>query len=235
MKNILFVIAFGFILASCGEDTTKTMTVTGNVKGLKKGILYLQHVPDSTLIAIDSIKIEGDGNFTFKTQIESPEIFFLYLNKKDNNTINDRIKFFGEPGTITINTTWNTFDSKAEITGSKTQKDLEEYQKNMTRFNIKGLSYISVASKLEIQKDSIALDSLQSLSNKNVQKTYAYSINYALNHNYSYIAPYIALNEIPDANIKYLDSINTSLADSVAISKYGKELNTYLEKLKKQQ
>ena len=80
------------------------MTVTGNIKGLKKGMLYLQKIPDSTLISIDSLRIDGDGSFTFKTELESPEIFYLYLKKEDNNVINDRITFFGEPGTITINT-----------------------------------------------------------------------------------------------------------------------------------
>lgn len=38
------------------------MTVSGNVKGLKKGTLYLQKVNDTVLITVDSLQIKGDGN-----------------------------------------------------------------------------------------------------------------------------------------------------------------------------
>ncbi|MEM7382644.1 MAG: DUF4369 domain-containing protein, partial [Bacteroidota bacterium] len=89
------------------------MIVTGNVKGLKKGTLYLQHIPDSVLVTVDSLTIAGDGNFNFEIPLDHAEIFYLYLDKTDNNDINDRITFFGEPGTITINTAWNTFDTQA--------------------------------------------------------------------------------------------------------------------------
>ena len=96
MKKLLLVGLLSAFFISCSEDTTNTMTVSGNIKGLKKGILYLQHIPDTTLVTIDSLEVDGDGNFSFKTEITHPEVFYLYLNKKDNNVINDRIPFFGE-------------------------------------------------------------------------------------------------------------------------------------------
>jgi len=83
MKNIFFLAFIAVLLLSCSEDTTNTMFVTGKVKGLKKGTLYLQSVPDSTLVTIDSLEVDGDGSFSFKTKLESPEIFYLYLNKKE--------------------------------------------------------------------------------------------------------------------------------------------------------
>ncbi len=204
------------------------MFVSGKVKGLKKGTLYLQNVPDSTLVTIDSLEVNGDGNFSFKTELESPEIFYLYLNKKDNNEINDRITFFGEPGNIIINTHWNTFDSNAKIEGSATQKKLEEYRKTMTRFNKRSIELIQGETNSEVTLDSIQLDSIQKLTEKNIQRGYVYAINFALHNKDSYIAPYIALTEISDANIKYLDSINNSLAPEVADSKYGKALRNFL-------
>ncbi|MGB5437648.1 MAG: DUF4369 domain-containing protein [Maribacter sp.] len=233
MKHLLFFGCITLLLVSCKEDTTNTMFVTGNVKGLKKGTLYLQHVPDSTLVTIDSLEVEGDGGFSFKTKLESPEIFYLYLNKKDNNEINDRIAFFGEPGNITINTNWNTFDLNATIEGSATQKKLEEYRKTMSRFNKRSLEIMQESANAEGPLDSNQLDSLKNLSDKNIQRGYAYALNFALNNKDSYIAPYIALTEVSDANIKYLDSINNSLTPEVAASKYGKALKTFLELRKK--
>ncbi|MBT8308506.1 MAG: DUF4369 domain-containing protein [Maribacter sp.] len=229
MKQILLYGLISLFLTSCSEESANTMFVTGKVKGLKKGILYLQHVPDSTLVTIDSLTVDGDGSFAFKTELESPEIFYLYLNKKDNNDINDRITFFGEPGNITINTSWNTFDSNVKIEGSATQKKLEEYLKTMTRFNKRSIELMQSASNSEVPMDSLQLDSIQKLTNRNIQRGYVYALNFALNNKDSYIAPYIALTEVSDANIKYLDSINNSLIPKVANSKYGKALKNFLE------
>ena len=228
MKNIFFLTFIAVLLISCSEDTTNTMFVTGKVKGLKKGTLYLQNVPDSTLVTIDSLEVDGDGSFSFKTKLESPEIFYLYLNKKDNNEINDRITFFGEAGNITINTSWNTFDTNAKIEGSATQKKLEEYRKTMSRFNKRSMELMQGVANSEVPIDSLQLDSIQKLSDKNIQRSYLYALNFALNNKASYIAPYIALTEVYDANIKYLDSINNSLTPEVASSKYGKELKNFL-------
>lgn len=232
MKKFFSIISLFLILAACGGDTENTMTVTGNVKGLKKGTLYLQKVVDTTLVTIDSLLIQGNGNFTFKTELESPEIFYLYLNKKDDNDINDRLIFFGEPGIITINTAWNTFDTKAKISGSATHKKLEEYRKVMSKFNANNLDYMQAIYNPVLSKDSLAMDSISKLSDKNILRGYLYALNFALNNRNSYIAPYIALHEVPDANKKYLDSINNSLTSEVANSKYGKALKHYLESLK---
>ncbi len=218
---------------SCSEDTTNTMFVTGNVKGLKKGTIYLQHIPDSTLITIDSLQVDGDGRFTFKTKLESPEIFYLYLDKDDHNDINDRISFFGEPGNITINTKWDTFDSNAKIEGSETQKKLEEYRKTMSRFNKRNFEIFQETANKEISLTAEQIDSIEGISRRNIQRGYAFALNYALNNKDSYIAPYIALTEVSDANIKYLDSINNSLTPEVAASKYGKALQNFLEARKK--
>ncbi len=233
MKKTLLSFLGLIIVASCGGGTSEnTMTVTGNVKGLKKGTLYLQHIPDSTLVTVDSLQVDGDGNFSFTTELESPEIFYLYLKKKDANDINDRITFFAEPGIITVNTAWNTFDTHAEIKGSKAQKKLEEYRKIMSRFNSKNLELMQTAANKQAVLDSLQIDSMQQLSNKNVQRGYAFALNFALNNKDSYIAPYIALNEVSDANVIYLDSIYHSLTPEVAESKYGRELGVYLEEAK---
>lgn len=221
------------LIAACGgSKPEKTMTVTGKVKGLKKGTLFLQHIPDSTLVTIDSLQVDGDGSFSFTTELESPEIYYLYLKKKDANDINDRITFFAEPGNISINTAWNTFDSNAKIEGSKTQKKLEEYQKIMSRFNQKNLELMQTAANQQSVLDSVQMDSIQSLSNKNVQRGYAFALNFALNNKDSYIAPYIAITEVSDANVIYLDSIYNSLTPEVVESKYGKKLEELLEQVK---
>ena len=222
----------GLFLISCSGDSKDTMIVNGTIKGLKKGKLYLQHFQDSTLVVLDSLEINGNGDFNFKTNIESPDIYYLYLDKNDFNDINDRITFFGEPGTITINTSWDSFDTQAKISGSKSNEKYEEYKKGMSRYNTKNLELLQARFDPKVKKDSLTLDSLTKLGDKNVYRSYAFALNFALNNKDSYVAPYIAIREVADANVKYLDSINKMLTPEVAESKYGKELKNYLEDLK---
>jgi len=234
MKNTVYALGLLLLITACGEETTEnTMTVSGTVKGLKKGTLYLQHVPDSTLVTLDSLQINGDGSFNFQTELESPEIFYLYLNKKDNNDINDRITFFGEPGNIVIRTAWNTFDTNAKITGSVAHDTYTEYKKYMTVINKRSLEILQKGYNSETPLDSLQLDSLERLSNRNTQRGYLAAINFSINNKDSYVAPYIAVSEIANANVKYLDSINNSLTPEVANSKYGKKLKQHIAELKK--
>ena len=46
------------------------------------------------MVNVDSMEV--NGNDKFKTEIESPEIYYLYLNKEDGDSLNDRILFFAE-------------------------------------------------------------------------------------------------------------------------------------------
>lgn len=233
--NKLVIWALGaLVVMACETDRTQEMAVTGSVKGLKKGVLYLQRLQDSSLVTIDSLVVRGDGGFDFKLPLESPEVFYLYLKKADHNIYNDRITFFGEPGTIRINTEWNAFDTKAKIEGSESHKKLEEYDQVMSRINTRNLDILRASQDPAIQRDSLALDSIRKLSDKNIVRGYLYALNFALNNADSYVAPYIALTEVSDANPKYLDSIYNALSPEVASSKYGSELATFLEKKKEE-
>ena len=209
------------------------MIINGNIAGLKKGTLYLQHLKDSTLTSLDSLQIKGDGNFTFSYDLESPEVFYLYLDKADNNDINDRITFFGEPGTIAIKTTWNTMDTKSEVLGSKSNEELSEINAMLSKFNAKDIELLQSSLSPDLKENTSAIDSLRTLSDRNLIRRYQYVLNYALNNTDSYVTPYIALTEVADANPKYLDSIHQSLSQQVADSKYGKALKKHLESLKK--
>lgn len=230
MKNSLIALFAIALLANCAPETAKnTMTVSGSIKGLKKGTLFLQHIPDSTLVAIDSLVLDGSGDFSFKIPLESPEVFYLYLDKKDFNDINDRITFFGEVGTVNIQTKWNSFDIDPEITGSESQEKLIEYRGMMSKFNIAEIRIMEAAFKASSEQNNQALDSLQKASDRNTLRSYLFALNYAMNNADSYVAPYVAVTDVADANPKFLDSIYNKLSPEVAASKYGKLLGALVD------
>ncbi|MEZ4811727.1 MAG: DUF4369 domain-containing protein [Allomuricauda sp.] len=229
MKRVLFVFVVMSVLVSCEKNTENTMTVSGNIKGLKKGMLYLQQFKDSSLVGLDSLEIKGDGAFSFSEEIDGPDVFYLYLKKEDNNDINDRIFFFGEPGEITINTYWNTFDVDPEIFGSKSHEKYMEFNGMASKFNLRDLQLVQLASQPEFQEDSLALDSIQKKMEQNIVNRYRYTVNFGLNNGDSYVTPYLMLNAAREANPKYLDSVYNSLSPEVAASKYGKALRKFLD------
>tara|TARA_B110000503_G_scaffold45690_1_gene74680 strand:- start:15832 stop:16461 length:630 start_codon:yes stop_codon:yes gene_type:complete len=209
------------------------MALSGQIKGLKKGVLYLQHVPDSTLVVIDSVLINGNGNFSFKTELESPEVFYLYLVKEDNNDINDRITFFGEPGNISINTQWDSFDLYPDIKGSISHEKFVEYRSMMSKFNIQDISLLEQAFKANSSNNQQLFDSIQILSERNTLRSYLFALNFAMINSDSYVAPYVAITDVSNANVKFLDSIYKKLSPEVAISKYGKSLKKLIISSKK--
>ncbi len=229
MKRILTAALLALAIASCEKNTENTMIVSGNIKGLKKGTLFLQQSNDSTLVVLDSLKIEGDGTFSFSQEVEDPDVFFLYLEKEDKNEINDRIMFFGEPGEIVINTSWNTFDKNPEILGSTSHEKLSEFNKMLSNFNLKDFTLVQEAAKPEYLENTEALDSLQRLADQNLLNRYRYVLNFGLNNGDSYATPYIMLTEAREANPKYLDSVYKKLSPEVASSKYGKALSAFLK------
>lgn len=232
MKRLIAAVALFLMILGCSEENKPEMTVKGQIDGLKKGMLYLQKIEDSTLVTLDSMAVNSDGTYALSAPVESPEVFYLYLDKKDNNEYNDRLRFFGEAGEVTINSQWNAFDTKSEVSGSATHAQWLEYQKVINEFNKRSMELVSLANSPEMKGDTAARDSLAQLNEKNLVRGYIYALNYALNNRNSHLAPYIALTEVPDANIKYLDSIYSVLPEDIAGSKYGQALKALIAERK---
>ncbi|MCB4809557.1 DUF4369 domain-containing protein [Tamlana sp. 62-3] len=221
---IVLIIAF-----SCGK-AEKDLTVKGHIKGLKKGTVYLKKIEDTILITVDSLVINGDSNFSLQSDLESPEIFFLDLDK--HSAEQDRIKFFADKGITEINTSLKNFVFDAKIKGSKQQEIYEEYLLMISKVNNKRLELIKEKFEAQRDGDSIALDSLVNLDNGLLRRRYLYTVNFALNHKDSEVAPYLALSEIYNAQLKFLDTINQTLTPEIKNSKYGKELETFIKTIK---
>lgn len=225
MKKYHFVWVLLLLVAACSSDEESNTAISGNIKGLKKGTLYLQRLQDSTLINLDSIQIKGDAQFAFDCFLEGPEVLYLYLTKEDQNDINDRIAFFAEPGAIQVNTKWDTFDANAQITGSASHELYSEFTDMMSKFNIRELEIAQA-----MQRDTLAFDSLQNILRKNTVNRYRYALNFGLNHPDTEVTPYVLMKEVQDANPIYLDSIYNLLNPEIAKSKYGKAMVKQLGK-----
>ena len=224
--SVLLVLVFMF---SCGKEQ-HDLTVKTSIKGLKKGTVYLKKVKDTALVTVDSIVVNGNSEFELHSDLESPEVFFLYLDK--NSKENDRISFFADKGITEINTTLKNFVFDAKINGSAQQKTWDEYKLMMSRFNERNLDLIKENFEAQKNGDTSKIKSTQKESDNILKRKYLYTVNFALNHKDSEVAPYLALTEIYNAQVKYLDTISNSLTPKVKASKYGKELQSFIETIK---
>ncbi len=235
----LFILLLFLFFINCQQskinENKNLMIVKGKVEGLRKGKLFLQKIEDTLLINIDSIQITGTPKFEFKTDIETAEIFYLYLEKEDGDSLNDRILFFGEEGLIEINTLLKTFESSAEITGSKNQELLQEYISFNRKFNDQNLSLMEKFYQAQIDQNNKLADSLQYKIDNLLNRRYLYTINFAANNTDQNIAPYLALTRVFDANLSLLDSIAVKMTPQVKESKYGIEFINFLEKRREQE
>ena len=234
MRKSLLVLLSLIVLASCSEKkSTKNFVLTGNIKGLKNGTLYIQRIKDTVLVPIDTIKIDGDSHFISEFNIDSPEMLYLFLDRGVTNSLDNNISFFAEKGKMNLETSLDFFTADAKLTGSKNQELYEEYRKVMSRYNDQNLALIE--KKFKAYKDG-KLDEVAKMEEEQkgiLKRKYLYTTNFAVNNGNYEVAPYVGLAEIYDINLKYLDMIQKAMTPKVAQSLYGKKLNEFIAERKK--
>jgi len=233
MKKI-FTIVILTLLVACSKSDNKTgnLELTGNIEGLKQGKLYIQQLKDTSLVILDSIIISGESNFETKFQIDEPQMLYLSLDRGTTESIDNSIHFFAEPGKMKIETTLQGFYANAKISGSENQKIYEKYLKIKSNLNDENLDLLEKEFKNNVTKNASITEEINNKRDKLTVRKYLYTANFALVNPKYEVSPYIALTEIPDANLKLLDTINKTLIPKVAKSKYGKLLNDLIKERK---
>lgn len=225
-----FFLLFLIVTAcSCSSKKEGNMVVQGTIKGLQKGTLYLQKMNDSVLFSVDSVTLFGKDMFTLTDNVDSPEMYFLTF---DGNTTEKRIMFFGEQGIITINDNVEKFGINPKIEGSENQKIMDDYNKMMQRLQHKNLDLMKENFEAQRDENTEKIAEIQQQSESLLKRKYLFAVNYAVNNAAYEAAPYIALTDLVDANIKLLDTIHNSLSSKVKESLYGKKLTRFIQEIK---
>jgi len=228
MKKIFGFLTIVTLLISCNKNEQGNMVVKVTIDGLKKGTLYLQKVKDTALVSVDSIQLDGKTEIVLSDDVESPELYFLSLDK----IASERISFFGEKGEITVHAKLEKFATSAKITGSINQDLLAEHKAMAQKFNGKKLDLVVEKFNAYKMNDTALASKLEKDEKSLIRRKYYYTTNFAVVNAAHEVAPYLALTELFDANIRLLDTINNSLSKEVKASKYGKELEKFITDIK---
>jgi hypothetical protein len=230
MKKIL-VLSLVILIAACSSSKKEgNMIVSGQIKGLKKGTLYLQKIENDTILkTIDSVAVLGSDLFTLTANVTESEMYYLTF---DGNTTNKYITFFADKGNITINDDVETFGLNPVISGSKNQEILDDYTKISRRFNDQNLDLIQRKFYAQKSNNKDSVDIIDKEYQSLLRRRYMVTVNFALNNKDNNVGPYLALTELVNANIKWLDTINKSLTPDVKNSIYGKKLDKFVSEIK---
>ena len=236
MNKSLIALFSMLILVSCTEKkSSKNFVLTGNIKGLKNGTLYIQRVKDSILVALDTIEISGDSHFKSEFDLQSPEMLYLFLDRGVTNSLDNNIPFFAEKGTMNIETSLDFFTADVKIAGSKNQELYEQYKKVVSRYVDQDLTLIEKKFAAYKNKDEAAIFKIDQEQKEILKRKYLYTTNFAVNNSGYEVAPYVALAEIYDINLRFLDTIQKSMTPKVSKSMYGKKLNDFIAARKREE
>lgn len=236
MKKILLLGISLMTLVACKKEDSKSgnLHLTGDIKGLSQGKLYIQKIQDTAFVVLDSIEFKGKSTFETNLDIETPEVLYFFLDRGQTNSIDNNLAFFAEPGEMTFNTKLKEFYASAKITGSKNQELWDEFKVMNSKFTNENLSIIQKRLENELNFNAKTQDSIDTAYQKLLTRKYRYVAQFASTHGDYEIAPYLALSEIADINVSFLDTIASKMTPKVAESKYGILLQNHIKEVKQQ-
>ncbi len=237
MKKILLLAAIATALYSCKKLGEGEYEITGTVKGMKTGLVYLEKQNPMGMgpQAIDTVKIV-DGKFEIKGKTNEPEIHFLQVDK-----VNGKIPFILEGGEIQVTVDKDSiFKSKIGGTYSndefskfndETYKMQKKIQKPAMEFQMKNMPLMQEAQK---NNDTVTMNRIRK-EYEAIQKPITdYTFGYPKTHPKSFIS--VLIVQMMVNNPKYskdVESLYNSFDESLKKTKPGKSIKEGIDAAKK--
>ncbi|WP_309613977.1 DUF4369 domain-containing protein [Flavobacterium sp.] len=237
MKKILLLVTVAVVLFSCKNLGEGEYEITGNVKGMKTGLVYLekQNPMGMGALAIDTVKIV-DGKFEIKGKTAEPEIHFIQIDK-----VNGKVPFILEGGEIAITVDKDSiFKSKSTGTYSNDEftkfneestKIQKRMQKSVTDFQMKNMTVMNEAQQ---NKDTVTMNRLRKEYDVIQKPITDYTFGYPKTHPKSFIS--VLIVQMMANNPKFakeIDGLYNSLDESLKKTKPGKAVKSTLDIKKK--
>ena len=154
MKKVTLVALVALALSSCNSDPK--FNVKGDVSGADGKMLYLEASGLEGIVPLDSIKLKGDGSFSFKQlRPESPEFYRLRVEDKVINFWVDSTE------TVSIQAPYTDFSTAYTVEGSENSAKIKELTLKQVRLqkDVDALVKAAQANQLgnDVFEDSLAV------------------------------------------------------------------------------
>jgi peroxiredoxin len=239
MKKILLLATITLALYSCSKVADGEYLITGKVKGMKTGMVFLQkESPDGmSLVNIDTVKIV-DEKFEIKGKVDEPAISMIEIQK-----VNGKVPFILEHGEITLDVDKDSI-FKSKIGGTYSNDEFSKFneesakirkriQKSVMDFQMKNMTAMNDARK---NNDTVTINSLRKQYDVLQKDMTDYTFNYPKTHPKSFISVLItqAMFSNPKFKTKDIETIFNSLDASLKKTKPAKKIKENLDAVKKQ-
>jgi len=230
MKKAFILIIIFIGLVSCNNN--KKFSVSGSIKDAKGDTLYIEHTGLLKTTVLDSVTLDSDGDFSFKSaRPEYPDFYRLRLKDKIIAFAIDSCE------NITIKSKLLNFATDYEIMGSQTSLDIQKLRKSVMDIQKKAnelsanfSSDIRAAKISEIEKDiEVHKEMARKLILQNPRSAAAYFALYQKVNNTYLFSPYIKSDK------PYCGAVATSFNEFMP--KYDRTKNLYslvLDAIKKE-
>jgi thiol-disulfide isomerase/thioredoxin len=226
MRKLFLFLFLAAILASCGGIKQDKFVITGTVKGLDTGMVYLQKMENNDLVTLDSARLDK-GEFRFTGNVRSPDRFYLNIPEKELS-----LPFFIENSKISL-TAYADSTGKLDVMGSVTQDIYKKFLALQDSMDQKMRPFYKSYDEAEQANDTVTmkkLDSLFRLSDDDNKKLIA---DFAKAHGNSVIAPYLVIRNIYRFELPEMEELAASFDTSLNSSNYFQALKTRIGILKR--
>lgn len=182
-KMVYFLLALLTIgLGAC--DNEPKFKVQGEVSGAADKVLYLEASGLNGLVLLDSVKLNGNGSFSFaETRPESPEFYRLRMEGKVINFSVDSTE------TVTVKAEAGKFDTDYTIESSENNRKIKELTLLQAELQQEAVKLMQSRMPAGIAQDRLA--TLVNNYKEKVKRNYIFA---APNTSYAYFALFQTLN-----------------------------------------
>ena len=235
MKKVILLVASAVVLFSCNKLAEGEYIITGNVKGMKTGLVYLEKQGPMGMgfMAVDTVKIE-DGKFEIKGKASEPEIHFIHVDK-----VNGKLPVILEGGEIEV-----AFDKdslvKSKISGTYNNEEFNKFNEESEKIQKKLKSKIvefQQRNKVAIENaqksnDTVAMNKLRAEYDLIQKDITDYTFGYPKSHPKSFISVLILqmMATNPKFTPKEIETIYNSFDENQTGKSHQRKLGCFKKK-----
>ena len=222
----LYYILFLLFIIGCVDESQKS-TINLDVKGLKKGILVLKKLSDSSFVKLDSFIVSSGDKINFSVLLDEPEMLFIDLKLNEGSDVKT-LNFFAEKSKIDIVTNLENFGYELVVKGSKNDSIYRNYISLNKKFNDQKLDLFKRSFEKSRSNDLDSLKIIEDLVVNINKRQFLHNANFAVRNSEFELSPYIALTDLYESK-KILDTVYKSLSIRIKNSKYAKKLKSIID------
>ena len=114
LSGLFYTAVMGVAVLSFGSCTEKKFNINGTITQAKDSVLYLENMSLNGPKAVDSVKLDENGNFEFKQKApDAPEFYRLRIANQMVNLAVDSTE------SITVKAAYPTMSANYEVSGSE--------------------------------------------------------------------------------------------------------------------